>query len=240
MMTSGVRRPSSPWHGFLDLEVAAFEHSRGLEHAPQLQLAPLAADVRRAQRPREPAGFRLQRELRVRQRAQLLGERGVRRRAIAIDVLQLGVDFRQRLAQRLHQLVDRLAPARRDRPRPRSGTRRAFPSRDRGSAVVLRERVGGDRGESVLQRVARVLEQRRASRRRCAARPRDEAPARLAPAARRPARCGPRRARLRCPTRARRRSAARRSAAIVHAIAAAVAAANNASRMSEMDTRYEV
>ena len=59
---------------FLDLEMVAFDHAGGFEDPPELQLAPLAADVRRPKRPRQLAGLGLQGQLRVSQRAQLLGE----------------------------------------------------------------------------------------------------------------------------------------------------------------------
>ena len=77
----------------LDVEVMALEHPRRFENAAELELAPLAADVGGAQGPREPGGFALQRHLRVRQGPKLLGQRGVGGGAIAIDVLELGVDL---------------------------------------------------------------------------------------------------------------------------------------------------
>ena len=46
---------------FLEVEVAVLEHAGRFDDAAQLQLAPLPADVGRAKRLHEPAGFHLQR-----------------------------------------------------------------------------------------------------------------------------------------------------------------------------------
>ena len=49
---------------FFQVEVAVFEHAGRFDDPPQLQLAPLAADVRRAEGLHEPAGLDLERLLR--------------------------------------------------------------------------------------------------------------------------------------------------------------------------------
>ena len=62
-------------YGFLQIEVAVLEHARRFDHSAELQLAPLATYIRRAQCLYQPAGLGLQRLLRLVQRAQLLGQR---------------------------------------------------------------------------------------------------------------------------------------------------------------------
>ena len=109
--TSGVRRPSSVRTDSLMSKCVPSTQAGALEHAAQLELSPLPADVRRAQRARELAGFGVQDLLRLRQRAELFGELRLRAGAAALDVVQLGVDLGQRLAQRLDQRVDRLLPS---------------------------------------------------------------------------------------------------------------------------------
>jgi hypothetical protein len=52
--------------GFLEIEVAVLEHAGRFDDAAELELAPLAPDVRRAQRLDEPPGFDLERLLRER------------------------------------------------------------------------------------------------------------------------------------------------------------------------------
>ena len=63
---SGVSAAVVAGDRFLQVEVAVLEHAGRFDDAAELELAPLPADVRRAQRLHEPAGFGLQRLLRVR------------------------------------------------------------------------------------------------------------------------------------------------------------------------------
>ena len=88
-IASGVSRPSSRLDRFLELVVAALDAGRRSRDAAQLELAPLAADVRRAQRARQPAGLGLQHLLRLGERAQLFAELRLGRDAALLDFLQL-------------------------------------------------------------------------------------------------------------------------------------------------------
>ena len=72
---SGVRRLPSTEADSLRSKSQYLEHPRRFDDAAKLQLAPLAADVGRAERLHEPSGLGLQRLLRLVQRSQLLGER---------------------------------------------------------------------------------------------------------------------------------------------------------------------
>ena len=97
--------------GLLDLEVHAFEEARALEDPAQLDLAPLAADVRGAQRARELAGFGVQDLLCLRQRAQLFGELRLRAGAAAIDVDRAWRRPWSAIRAAAGQRVDRLLPS---------------------------------------------------------------------------------------------------------------------------------
>jgi hypothetical protein len=82
----------------------------------------------------------------------------VRRGALAFDVLQLGVDLGQRLAQRRDEIVDRFLPAGQIGRGGRLQFAELFLRQVEKARVVLRQDVGGNRGEGVLQRVACLLE----------------------------------------------------------------------------------
>ena len=84
----------------LRLEVAVLDHPGDLDHALQLHLAPLAADVRRAERGDEVAGA-------LGERRDLLLERAVVLAARLLERLRLQVDLLERLLDRLDQLLDR-------------------------------------------------------------------------------------------------------------------------------------
>ena len=118
---SGVSREPSAATDSLRSKSQYLEHARGFDHAAQLQLTPLSADVRRAQRLRRAARFDLQRLLRLVQRAKLLGQRGRGADAVLLDFLQLAVDFVQRLSERLHEVLDGLVPAVEIHPSPSAG-----------------------------------------------------------------------------------------------------------------------
>ena len=79
----GVRRR------LLLVEVAVLDHPRHLDDAPQLDLAPAAADVRRAQRGHEVPGLRAQLLLVGPQLPHALGERPVRLLPDPLDALEL-------------------------------------------------------------------------------------------------------------------------------------------------------
>ena len=72
---SGVSRAPSASTDSFRSKSQVLEHARGFDDAAQLQLAPLPAHVRRAERLDEAAGFDLQRLLRHMERAKLLGQR---------------------------------------------------------------------------------------------------------------------------------------------------------------------
>ncbi len=72
---SGVRRMPSAEADSLRSKSRSSSIPAALDDAAKLQLAPLAADVGRAERLHEPSGLGLQRLLRQVQRSQLLGER---------------------------------------------------------------------------------------------------------------------------------------------------------------------
>ena len=85
------------------------EHAGHLHHAMQLHLAPAAAHRRLAQRLDEVGGLPAQqRHVRLDQAAQLIAERRIGGDAALLHGAEHPIDPLQRLAQRLHQRIDRL------------------------------------------------------------------------------------------------------------------------------------
>ena len=93
---------------FLFDEVAILKHAGHFDDAPQLNLAPATANVRRAQSFDEISGFRLKLQMRLRERFHLLAQLGVRADAVLFELADLAVDFFERFFQRLDQVVDRV------------------------------------------------------------------------------------------------------------------------------------
>ena len=131
------------------VEVAVGEHPGRLDGVAQLHLAPGTAHLGRAQRGREPR--RLGADLLARLGERLHGgaERAVVLAAGALELLDALAHAGERLAQRLHQLLNRLfllaEPAGRE-----------LEERLR----VLAQRVGGEGVEAVCEAPLGVLEQR--------------------------------------------------------------------------------
>ena len=139
--------------------MAALDEPGVLEDAPQLELAPLAADVRRAERTRQASGLGLQHLLRLAERAQLLAELRLRRDAALLDFLQLRVDRRQRFAERLDDGLDRLvASVEIGRCGALELAERRACELQEGFVVVL-EGVGGQGREGLAQPGFRAFEQ---------------------------------------------------------------------------------
>ena len=105
---SGVsRRPSLETDSFSDV-VAVRHHAGALDDAPELDLAPSSALIRRAQRADQFVGLDLKRLMRVGERSQLLVELGVRAGSLLFDVLEFAVDACERFLQRLNEIGNRL------------------------------------------------------------------------------------------------------------------------------------
>jgi hypothetical protein len=94
-------------HG-LGVEVAVFDHIRQLDHALELNFAPSAAYVGRAEGGRQPAGFGAELSLGLEQCADLLGQSGISPGAGGLQVLDLAIDLGQRFADGPHQVGDSL------------------------------------------------------------------------------------------------------------------------------------
>jgi hypothetical protein len=92
------------------VEVAVGQHAGHLDDAAELDLAPPPAHGGGAQRLDQVAGLRLQLQLRLGQRFHLLAERRVVTDALLLDLVELGADLRQRVANRLDEVGDRLLP----------------------------------------------------------------------------------------------------------------------------------
>ncbi len=144
---SGVNRVPSASTDSFKSKSQVLQHAGRFDDAAELELTPLAADVRRAQRLHEPAGFHLKGMLRLMERSKLLGQRGRGPDAVLFDFLKLAVDFRERLLERLHEIFDGLLTAVEIHPS------RFLEFRQRGlceiekGLIVLAERVGGQRRE---------------------------------------------------------------------------------------------
>ena len=93
---------------FLFDEVAVLQHARELDDAAQLNLAPTTANVRHAQRFDEVSRFRLELQVRLRERLHLLAQLRIRADAVLFELADLAVDFFKRLFQRLDQVADRV------------------------------------------------------------------------------------------------------------------------------------
>ncbi len=93
------------------MEIAALDHTREFDDPLELDLAPAAAALRRAQRVHQLSGFRAQSVLPFRHRLDLFRKDQVRARARFFELLNLPVDVAQRFAQRFHQLLDSGLPA---------------------------------------------------------------------------------------------------------------------------------
>ena len=91
-------------------EVAVGEHAGHLDDALELDFSPAAARRRSAQGSDELDRFALQARLRRAEALQVLGEPGVGGGARRLQVLDLAVHLVERLAERGHQLADRLLP----------------------------------------------------------------------------------------------------------------------------------
>ena len=133
----------------LDVEVAVLQHPRRFDDAPQLELAPLAAHVGRAERLDQPAGLDLQRLLRGVERLQLFGDRRLRADAVLLDLLELAVDQVERLLERLDEVLDGLLPAGQLDPRGLLELAERGPGQRQERLVVLAQRLGRQRREGV-------------------------------------------------------------------------------------------
>ena len=100
---AGFRRLMALGH-----EVAMLDHAGELDEAAQRDLAPLAAHLRPAQRAHEVARLGAQGVLARRQRLELRADAAVRLAARLVELLQLALGARERLADRRDETVDRL------------------------------------------------------------------------------------------------------------------------------------
>jgi hypothetical protein len=141
-------------------EVAILEHAGHLDDTLELDLAPAAAHLRRAQRADEVLRLQLQCLLRLCQCADLLGQRAVRGCADLLEVANACVDLVERLAQRLDQSVDlagaRLELALRELMLLTQRVARDLEER----LVVLRQCVCGQSAERISEFALGVIDQR--------------------------------------------------------------------------------
>ena len=93
------------------LEVTVVGHARHLDHAAELDLAPAAPGLRGPQGAHQVAGLGLERLLGPGHRAHLFHQPGIRGDAVFLHLVQGPVHPRQRVMDRAHQVVHRLAPA---------------------------------------------------------------------------------------------------------------------------------
>jgi hypothetical protein len=96
--------------GVLLEKVAMLEHPGELDDTAQLDLAPVAANVRLAQRAHEVACLAGQRREPRAQRAHLLVEARTGRRTVLLDLGELAVHLLERLDDRLHEIGNRPLP----------------------------------------------------------------------------------------------------------------------------------
>src|SRR5207237_9547505 len=87
-------------------EIAVLKHAREFDHAPQLNLAPTATNVRRAQGLNQISSLGLQMHLRSRKRSHLFPQFGISIGARLFQFTDLAVDFLERLFPRLDELID--------------------------------------------------------------------------------------------------------------------------------------
>src|SRR5262249_50897893 len=136
---------------FLQLEMAALEHACRLEHAAKLQLSPLTADVRGAQRACEAARFQLECGLCLGERSKLFSETRMGGGAIAIDFLQLRIDLTERFLERENEIGDGLLAYGEIAGRRLLEFSEFFLRQIQESLIVPGKGVGRECGERVLQ-----------------------------------------------------------------------------------------
>ncbi len=135
----------------LRLEVAVLDHARELDDALQLDLAPLAAHVRRPQRGDQVAGA-------LGQRGDLLLERAVVLAARLLERLRLEVDLLERLLDRLDELLDGELARRQVLARLHLHALELGPRELEERGVVLAQRLAREGLERVCELLARLVQ----------------------------------------------------------------------------------
>ena len=133
----------------LGLVVDVLAHAGGLDRALELQLAPPAADLRRAQRGDQLRGLGAQLLGGLPHAVEVLAQRGLGVGAPALGRDELLLHPLQRLAHRRDHRLDRLLPLAPGRRRRRCGRRPSFDSASASSCSLLRASASADSAPKV-------------------------------------------------------------------------------------------